>query len=485
MIELGVKIHDKFSIEFKVGYTVRRKVSTNDFALNMWIFVPNSLGIDRDSYSKGQFYRDMKSNVRLITPIFLLREIASGSAIPLTNLAQACQALASNPTRTNTADYEYQIKMFAAIFKSALRDEIRHIISCDNTADVDYLVSAYRTNVENISKSYRELRHVINAPTVSGDVQGYFTFGDEFMCNIIEQHTFRLIRKLEHTPELYGKLISELTHMMHSQREYMFEKHYLIVDPASPTRNRELIFRHGVLKKYIESDLFLGARKRRDGVVVEQVYYSLAAGLSMIFATAIAFSFQQKYGNFTMPLFVALVVSYMLKDRIKDLMRYYFAHRLGTKYFDNKTTVSINEQPVGLIREGFDFIPDNQVPPEVLKLRSRSPLLKAENRTTDEKIILFRKRVKIEREELIQSSKYSVAGINEIIRLNVTSFVQKMDNPQVPLYVMGEDDSISVISADKVYYLNIVVQMQYQEQPEYRSLRLTFSRSGIIDLKEI
>ena len=37
----------------------------------------------------------------------------------------------------------------------------------------------------------------------------------------------------------------------------------------------------------------------------------------MIFATGIAFAFQQKYGNFTIPLFVALVISYMLKDRIK------------------------------------------------------------------------------------------------------------------------------------------------------------------------
>ena len=100
----------------------------------------------------------------------------------------------------------------------------------------------------------------------------------------------------------------------------------------------------GCWKNMRRSDLFLKASKKKDGVLVEQIYYSIAAGLSMIFATVVAFSFQKKYGNFTMPLFVALVVSHMLKDRIKELMRFYFAHRLGKNYFDRKTTISMNER---------------------------------------------------------------------------------------------------------------------------------------------
>lgn len=321
-------------------------------------------------------------------------------------------------------------------------------------------------------------------PTVTDEVQRFFTFGDEFMCNIIEQHTFSLVRWLGREKRDYGELAEALCELMGQQKAYMAGKGYLVVDRESPTRNRELVFRHGVLKKYIESDLFLTARRRRDGVVVEQVYYSIAAGLSMIFATAIAFSFQQKYGNFTMPLFVALVVSYMLKDRIKDLMRYYFAHRLGTKYFDNKTTISVLDQPVGQIREGFDFITDSQVPAEVLELRNRSPLLQAENRIADEKVILYRKQIRVDAQQLEDTSSYPMAGINDIMRFNVTNFVQKMDNPQVPLYVMDVGNRVSVISGDKVYYMNIVMQLQHETEIEYRSFRLTFSRSGIIDLKE-
>ena len=140
-----------------------------------------------------------------------------------------------------------------------------------------------------------------------------------------------------------------------------------------------MVFRLGLLSKYAENELFLNTDKKRDGAIAEQVYFSLAAGISMIFATAMAFSFQQRYGNFTMPLFVALVISYMLKYRIKDLSRYYFAHKLGKRHFDQKTQISLNEYDVGMSKEAMDFIAESKVPPEIMNLRERSAILEANN----------------------------------------------------------------------------------------------------------
>ena len=65
MIEELVKIHDKFSVEIKLGFNARRKQEVNDFSVNTWIFIPNSLDINRTTYLKTDFYRDLKSNIRL------------------------------------------------------------------------------------------------------------------------------------------------------------------------------------------------------------------------------------------------------------------------------------------------------------------------------------------------------------------------------------------------------------------------------------
>ena len=77
MIDIKAKIHDKFSVEFKVGFVADGERG-NDFAINTWIFLPNSLDINPATYGKEDFYRDVKSNVRFITPIFPLGEIAGG-----------------------------------------------------------------------------------------------------------------------------------------------------------------------------------------------------------------------------------------------------------------------------------------------------------------------------------------------------------------------------------------------------------------------
>lgn len=129
MIDITAKIHDKFSIEFKVGFMVRRKLKQSSFAINTWIFTPNSLDINSFTYNKSHFYRDVKTYIRRITPVFLLREISEGKAIPLKKLEDIFYQTANNPTRSAIREYESRVKMFAAIFKSAIRDEAAHLLN--------------------------------------------------------------------------------------------------------------------------------------------------------------------------------------------------------------------------------------------------------------------------------------------------------------------------------------------------------------------
>lgn len=486
MIDIKVTIHDRFSIEFKVGFVVRRKLKVNDFAINTWIFIPNSLDINPMTYSKQQFYRDVKSNIRLITPRFLLREIAGGGGVPILNLERAMTAMANAPTRTNVQEYEYQIKMFSAIVKSSQRDEISHIVNNARTADLDYLIRAYVDNITAITTRYRELRRTINVPTVSSEIMHYYVFGDEFLSNIVEQNTYRLLEGMEARHNgTDAELIELLKKLIRDENSYKRGMGYMAVESDDPVNNRDLVFRHGVLKRYIESDLFLSSRKKKDGLIVEQLLYSIAAGISMVFATAIAFWGQRKFGSVATPLFFALVVSYMFKDRIKEVLRYYFAHTLSHRYFDNKTRVSIKDAEIGWVKEAVDFVTDEKTPSEIMDIRSRSALLEAENRTMDEKIILYRKLVRIDREVMDANSEYPMSGINDIMRLHFTRFVEKTDNPEVPLHKLDEAGNVMVIEGEKAYYINIIMQMRFEEHTEIKRYRVIFNRLGITGIEEL
>ena len=205
----------------------------------------------------------------------------------------------------------------------------------------------------------------------------------------------------------------------------------------------------------------------------------------MIFATAVAWHTQVKYGNITWPLFIVLVISYMLKDRIKDLLRYYFAHRLGNKYYDKKATIIIGKNKVGVIKEGFDFISESKTPAEVLELRDKSSFVEDESHIFEEKILLYRKHVTIDDRALSAGDNYPMHGINEVMRLHLTRFTQKMDNPSVPIDFVDQDGQIQSSSVKKIYYMNLVFQLQHDSDVRYHHFRITMTRNGVLSIEEI
>ena len=231
--------------------------------------------------------------------------------------------------------------------------------------------------------------------------------------------------------------------------------------------------------------MFLNTDKQKDGIFAEQLLLSLAAGISMVFATFIAFSVQKKYGNFTMPLFVALVVSYMLKDRIKEFTRYYLANKMSTRYFDHKIRISVHEKEVGWAKESMDFIHYKKLPADVVECRQKFSILQNISRRNSEKTILYRTQMYIDRKTLDESSKYFISGINSIIRLNFSSFLKNMDNPDFPLFFPDAEKDFIMVKGLKLYYINIILQMISDEQNELVKYRIAINRKGIHSIEKV
>lgn len=458
MIEISTKIHDRFSIEFKVGFVTEQEYPKDDFLLGMWIFVPGSLDITPSTFTKIDFYRYFKSNVRLITPRFPLSEIAGGQAVPL------------NSVRNAGDDYDYQLKMFVSIVKSSLRNERSRIISEPDPAARRALCLGFIKDTGGILKAYEDLE-----PRQEWK-EAYGLCG-EFLCNVCAESIFKVMDAGECRPEL-----TELMRTVSSIRE---RNGYARVSLDDPALNRDYVYRHGAVKKYAEGQLYLRAPRTRDGFLAEQAYYSVAAGLAMLFATIVAWAFQKQFGNLTWPLFIALIISYMLKDRIKELTRYYFAHKVGSKYYDNKAEVSHKNHRIGYFKEGMDFVGVDKVPGEVIELRGKSPVMESGRLDVDEKIILYRKMVHIDRDALNEISTYRHEGINDIIRLQVEGFLHKADNPVTNVGYLDADGQVLRIPCEKDYFLNIIFQYNHESAKDYRRFRVMMNRDGIKNIEEI
>lgn len=490
MINTRIRTHDKFSVELKIGFSVSdQKQDLNKFKINSWIFLPNGLDINRYTYTKEQFYSDLKTNVRLITPIYSLAEILEEKRGPFPRLHKAIDRLLSDAEaengEINTEHYSYQIKMLLCILKSALREGANSIFRKNDPSAVEEACRLYCERTARITARFRSIRdEIVSDPRFNEKQKEYILFGDEFLGHITEESTYRIMQWFRRK-SVYPLVKPMLAELIREGIRNSKQMNYSIPDEKEEEHNSLILIKRSLLKKLIESDLYLQRIKKTDGALAREFYYSIAAGVAMIFATIISFAATIRFGNFTSTLFFALVISYMFKDRIKEMARFYFSTKLDQKYFDWKWDVSIRNRKIGVIKEAFDFISAGKVPEEIQKLRNKGPLVEEENKVYDEKVILYRKRVQLSRKDLEEYKEYHLSGINDIIRLNLMSFTRQMDNPEIPILLPDEENGYKPIIGKRVYALYFILECESEEEKYYQKYRILFNRNGISDIYEI
>lgn len=480
MIDIQTKIHDKFAIEFKVGFSGREDVKDERFDVNTWIFVPNGLDINKNTYSKDRFYTDMKSNVRLITPSFALKDMVGEEAVPYKNLKKAVEEVVAEATPERRSEFEFQLKLFGSIFKSSVRDASGVVVRNLSDAHCQERCEAFAADVRLVLSSYRGLAALMG--DLPKELYAKYAFTDEFMSHQVEIRALRTIRSMDqqNNPALEpGR--KALEQLFVEEETYKIQQGYSHAVIGDEKNNRQLVYRHSLLKKYIESALFLKVNTTQDGKAVKQISFSLAAGLAMMVSMLVTLPFQKYLGNYPYLIFIILILIYMLKDRIKELTRWMFAYQLKDKYYDNKTVVSIKDKQVGWIKEGMDFITDDKVPAEVMALRGRSTL-EADNAFLEEKIILYRKKVEVDQGLLKNHYNYDFKGINDIMRYHINFLTKKMDNPESVVHCLDEEHRLHALKADRVYTLFFVLQFKWADQVEYKVFRVVVNRNGILEI---
>ncbi len=252
---------------------------------------------------------------------------------------------------------------------------------------------------------------------------------DEFVSLTVEWYAYQLLETLRTTRNgALNQHKARLLELIRNEISYRRDCSYPSIQNQD-SDNEVVIFRKSVLKKYVENVLYLTIRSGREGTIVEQSAFAIAAGLSMVFATAVAFLFQQKFGNLTIPFFVALVISYMFKDRIKEILRVFLSARIRRFFFDRRLKIfsmsndSKKKDQIGVCRESVEFVREANLPLSIWKLRDRDHITEIENGWVGEAVILFRKQIRLYPEWFRRMRDYyPVDGINDIIRINFSKY---------------------------------------------------------------
>lgn len=485
MLHVTVKRHDRYQIELKVSYPLATNEARHrSHEFDLYFFAPRNLGIRRENYPKAQFYADLQSYLRLTTPTVPLDRFARGPECPIAKLQAVIESARIRESREAPSSYEAAIKLFCSMLKSAVRDFSTYIRQTEDPDDREQLVATFVESLQEVCREYRALRSRIHLPGVAARTLEVYLFGDEWLSLLVEDRGYRLLEDLREAGGA-GKGAAALRGLVEGENQYRARRGYPSV--FEDHGDNELpIFRRSVLKKYVASILFLQTEVRKEGAFIRETLFGVAAALAMVFATALAFATQSIYGALTPAVFIALVVSYIFKDRLKELLRTYFQKRLTGFLFDQKTVVrDAARRPVGECRECFDFADERRVPIKVRELRASSHIIEIENEWLGEQILVYRKRVRLNAEGVHETfPDYDVPGVTDILRFSVNEFLRRMDDPTKELFVM-DDEGYQRIKGARVYYLNLVLRLRAGKNEELLRYRVVLTRKGIKRIEHV
>jgi len=445
---IDIRVHNRKTLEIKLEYVPKGAPEKSDYYIELYLFLPENMGINPSTYEKKYFYNDLFRSIRLKSPDYIMNNYYSR----LKNFDENCK----DDRQTEKCEYIY--KKFICGYRSMIRSTLADISKQSSRKEIKEMLSNIRKN----RSIFRKLRKKF------GESHNMFVLGDEFSSIVSNVYLVRLYEKLGH----YGN--EDILATIKSELKYR-KKHYPESLPGDDEKNGILINRYDYLKGYFYNVLSLRAKRKAGDKAMKNILYAVAAGVSMVFATVIAFWAQYRYGNFTLPFFAALVVGYMFKDRIKDGFRSLFEKAASPVIFDYITLLyeSKGEHHMGKTSEKAEFISSEDLPEYV-----------PQEKINGCRILRFIKKVHIENGKIKRLLDPEIHGISDIMRLNTNRLTSGLEEPLALMYSVN-DDTLEKKFAEKIYSVEVFVRVAATGDAETLRGILTLSAKGIKNFRII
>lgn len=490
--EGDIRFRDNLQFELKSEFFINQKAKQNVYRQDFYIFIPASLQINKETYSKQQFYLDQTSLIRYKTPFISLQDLVREDNLqsPLIRLQKSLKEGGNDPTTTLD-----ELQLFGNIFKTALRKEIREIITkvekkpISPSADWQDQIDSLCSNIGKIRDIILKLKNSLEHYPESLYIKSNFDHIDEFISDTIDYYmtcTLKIIKDLElknsEKPE------QQLMQLINNEKTYK-QNHHLMPDTpeGSPNSSEAILYRRSLLNKFMLEALLLV--HNRFSLEEKHVTFlgAFAAGVAML-VYMILFAWQSTvFVINSMPFILLAVLLYMLKDRLKEgLKKFYFTQAF--RWFPDYSTEikSKKGRSLGRLNENFIFLDESQVPEQFLQIRNQEFHEELPDLKRQETVIHYKREVILFKQPPANRRRHE---LTIIFRFNIHEFLQKANNPLQPNLAIENNEVIGKL-LPKVYHINIIIRNSYfkediETKTELKKFRVVVDKFGIKRVEQI
>lgn len=492
--EGAINFRDNLQFELKSEFPINTVWQKNVFRQEIYMFIPDTLQINRQTYLTDFFYMDQTNLIRYQTPVLTLAELIDDQyqRSPFYHL----KTLLAKPLNAKVkAEIVDEMQLFASIFRSALRKQMRRMVLDlqhhhfpQSIDDADLLLA----EIVHVMEFFKEFKATFKNKIRDEQLCEHLSHIDEYFIDTIEYYLTGYFDRIKiFLPEdktLQNKIGSLLIAVGDYRR----------VNRLEPTSSEEpeiyhesILHRLGLLNKFVKEAL----RLKTDRLALQERYGqaigSLAAGIAMsvymtLFAIALLTWVNPPFVFTSFPIILIAVVLYILKDRLKESLKVIYKHQAFRWFPDFTTKIETPKgEPLGEIKEYFSFIDEKIVPPNILAIRSSDfheelPALKRH-----ESIMEYKRDVQLYHHPNKADTRLS--DLVTIFRFNVHRFIQKA-NDSLQTYLSLDKKNLTLVHEylPKVYHLNIIIRSTYQnKEEEIDKFRVVVDKTGIKRVEKI
>ena len=460
-----IAIRSPNQFEIKIPYPAKTDAKKIKYDTNIYFFIPKILNISPNSYSATNFYNDYISYIRFITPKQNIGYLIKRVEKFILSLKE------KKYSKVNKTVFEKELKLITSSYVSYL-EYFSKAFACDsiNVKRLDMFLQRVKQFHILIQELLEKTLEHQNKTTHYASLSAA-----EFLSYATQNCLLEINACLRENEEKYSCIINKSVDIINMIIIFCKENEFPIISNDT-YQNEKIIYRYSILRKHFYSVWYLYQKKKRDGGSIKEIYYAIAAGISMIFTTLIVFITQKKYGNFTTSFFVALVISYMFKDRIKEAYRKYFDKKIAIKTYDYKEKIySMDKKFIfAFIKEKMRFTEYEKLQKSIQEVR----LLEVPKRLVpyiEEDVIKFEKSVVIYNGNIQHKYNHIIKGIDNILQFDISSYLKRMETRKVPLYRVRQNK----LFGSKVYHINIIVENRTKNSTEIHRARLIVDKNGI------
>ncbi len=488
-----VTCHGSQQIQIRLDYLLPPDARTVSYALDLYLFFPAELGMNRGRYDARRFLEDLHDYTRNAPPDLSFAEILDPDSGP-SPLQRLRRIADETPAPALTAEADrigYELRQLVNAFRAegkrrreAVREEIRRGAAPE---EVLAALGAALSEMREVRRHYRAVLGVFTDRDTTGRPALDAAWADEALSLDTERHLFALHDVCSGQPG-YGAVGARLLEEVREESAYRERQGYLSTkDPEDPRANERFLYRLGMLKKWAQSATYLTARPSRAVERITQALYALAAGIAMLAALGVTFLAGTYFSQYSLPWLLLAVVAYMLKDRIKEGVRKVFLRFVPALVADEKRILRdpALHARVGDTRARVRFLSAADTPPAVRERRERGrSLFRAF--LPEESVIHFHKRTRLRAARLLRRHE-RLGAVLEILRLHIGAWLVMMDDPVRDVHHV-QDGKRREVPAPWVYHVNAVVRYAREDAPEspaWARVRFVVSRDGVVRIDRI